>query len=260
MKKQNSKQRLFEVVARLDKTFQPKLNEDTGYEMPPTLNEEPRPLSQIAQEIYQDWRPVHPYAKPYLEAMSTLNSVEDKYMFDSGKSIVLYFLSNASMWRGETAKRIKAELKKIVGLKESLYEADEKKIKKKGFHINIEKDTLANKNFRKVLYTGEHMQLVLMTLKAKEEIGVETHPTNDQFFRFEAGTGKCVINGNEYEVTNGDCIIIPAKAEHNIINTGTEQLKMYTIYAPPHHKDGVVFKIKEEAEESKEKFDGKTTE
>jgi mannose-6-phosphate isomerase-like protein (cupin superfamily) len=142
----------------------------------------------------------------------------------------------------------------------ALNEAAEKKLNKKGFHTNIEKDTLANKNFRKMLYTGEHMQLVLMTLKPDEEIGMETHPDIDQFFRFEAGTGKAIINGNEYKVTDGDSIIIPAKSEHNIINTGKNELKMYTIYAPPHHKDGVIFKTKEEAEESKEKFDGKTTE
>lgn len=144
--------------------------------------------------------------------------------------------------------------------KPSLNEVKTKKSNKKGHHTNIEKDTLDNNNFRKVLYTGEHMQLVLMTLKPKEEIGIETHPTIDQFFRFEAGKGKCIINGNEYQVKDGDSIIIPSGSEHNIINTGKEPLKMYTIYTPPNHKDGIVFKTKEEAEESKEKFDGKTTE
>ena len=137
---------------------------------------------------------------------------------------------------------------------------NEAKSNKKGFHSNIEKDTLDNSNFRKVLYTGEHMQLVLMTLKPKEEIGMEVHPSNDQFFRFESGKGKCIINGNEYSVTDGDAIIIPSGSQHNIINTGIKPLKMYTIYAKPHHKDGVVFKTKEEAEESKEKFNGITTE
>lgn len=137
---------------------------------------------------------------------------------------------------------------------------ESKKSNKKGFHSNIEKDTLNNTNFRKVLYTGEHMQLVLMTLKPLEEIGIETHPTIDQFFRFESGEGKCIINGNEYSVTDGDAIIIPAGSKHNIINSGSKPLKMYTIYTPPNHKDGIVFKTKEEASESKEKFDGKTTE
>ena len=137
---------------------------------------------------------------------------------------------------------------------------ESKKSNKKGFHSNIEKDTLNNSNFRKVSYTGEHMQLVLMTLKPLEEIGMETHSTIDQFFRFESGEGKCVINGNEYSVTDGDAIIIPAGSKHNIINSGSKPLKMYTIYTPPNHKDGIVFKTKEEASESKEKFDGKITE
>ena len=118
MKPKDTKERLFEVVARLDKTFKPKLNEELGA----VLNEQNRPLSEIAREIYQDWRPVHPYAKPYLEAMSTLDSIDDNYMFDSGKSIVAYFLSIASTWRGETAKRIKAELKKMLGLKEGKFD------------------------------------------------------------------------------------------------------------------------------------------
>jgi mannose-6-phosphate isomerase-like protein (cupin superfamily) len=134
------------------------------------------------------------------------------------------------------------------------------KSNKKGFHTDIEKDTLDNSNFRKVLYTGEHTQLVLMTLNEGEEIGMEVHPDIDQFFRFESGSGQCVINGNEYDVKDGDCIIIPAGSQHNIINTGKEPLKMYTLYSPPHHKDGIVFKTKEAASKSKEEFDGKTTE
>jgi len=135
--------------------------------------------------------------------------------------------------------------------------------KKKGFNANIEKNTLENTNFRKVLYTSEHMQLVLMNLKPGEEIGAETHNDNDQFFRFESGSGKCIINGNEYNVKDGDAIIIPAGALHNVINNdGTKELKMYTIYAPAHHKDGIVRATKAEAEDenNKEEFDGKTTE
>jgi mannose-6-phosphate isomerase-like protein (cupin superfamily) len=132
---------------------------------------------------------------------------------------------------------------------------------KKGFHSNIEKDTLQNDDFRKVLYTGEHLQLVLMILKPGEEIGEETHETIDQFFRFEEGKGKCIINGNSYNVTNGDVIIIPFGSKHNIINVDKKaSLKMYTIYTPPNHKDGVTFETKEAAEKSKEEFDGVTTE
>jgi len=147
-------------------------------------------------------------------------------------------------------------MKKLV--KEKLYES--KQSGKRGFSTNIEQDTLSNDNFRKVLYTGKNMQLVLMTLKPGEEIGMESHATIDQFFRFEAGSGQCIINGNKYNVGNGDCVIIPAGSEHNIINTGKVAFQMYTIYTPPNHKDGVVFNTKEEASKSKEKFDGKTTE
>ncbi|MCJ7792613.1 MAG: cupin domain-containing protein [Candidatus Marinimicrobia bacterium] len=131
----------------------------------------------------------------------------------------------------------------------------------KGFCSNIEKDTLENKNFRKVLYTGKHSQLVLMSLKPNEEIGMEVHEDNDQFFRFEKGHGKCVIDDHEYELSDGVAIVVPAGAEHNIINTSaTEELKLYTIYSPPHHKDGIVRLTKEEATTHGAEFDGVTTE
>lgn len=131
----------------------------------------------------------------------------------------------------------------------------------KGFNANIEKETLENSNFRKVLYTGKNSQLVLMSLKPNEEIGMEVHPENDQFFRFEKGRGKCIIDGNEYEVGDGSAIVVPAGAQHNIINTSeTEDFKMYTIYSPAHHKDGIVRVTKEEAESNEAEFDGKTTE
>lgn len=131
----------------------------------------------------------------------------------------------------------------------------------KGYKDNIEKLTLENSNFRKVLYTSKHSQLVLMSLKPKEEIGMEVHPDNDQFFRFEKGQGKCIIDGNEYEVSDGVAIVVPAGAEHNVINVSeTEELKMYTIYSPAHHKDGIVRATKEEAEANEAEFDGVTTE
>ena len=131
----------------------------------------------------------------------------------------------------------------------------------KGFISNIEKDTLNNNDFRKVLYTGKHIQLVLMSLKPREEIGLETHFENDQFFRFESGEGKCLIDGNEYLLEDGVAVIIPAGAEHNIINTSeTKELKFYTIYSPAHHKDGIIRKTKKEAEEKEEDFDGVTSE
>jgi len=130
-----------------------------------------------------------------------------------------------------------------------------------GFHANIEQATLANADFRRVLYTAKHCQLVLMSLKPGEEIGMETHPDNDQFFRFEKGEGTCIIDGNEYALKDGMAIIVPAGAEHNVINTSaTEELKMYTIYSPAHHKDGIVRNTKEEAEADAPEFDGTTTE
>ena len=131
----------------------------------------------------------------------------------------------------------------------------------KGFHTNIEKDTLENANFRKVLYTGKHSQLVLMNLKPNEEIGMEVHSDNDQFFRFEKGEGKCIIDGNEYALSDGSVIVVPAGAEHNIINVSdSDDLKLYTIYSPAHHKDGIVRITKEEAISQEAEFDGQTTE
>lgn len=130
----------------------------------------------------------------------------------------------------------------------------------KGFKGNIEKETLDNENFRKVLYTGEHLQLVLMSLEAGEDISEEVHPDNDQFFRFESGTGKCTIDENNYQVSDGDVIVVPAGATHNVINTGTLALKMYAIYGPPNHRDKILRATKEDAEKNKEEFDGKTSE
>ena len=131
----------------------------------------------------------------------------------------------------------------------------------KGYKTNIEKDTLDNNNFRKVLYTSKHVQLVLMSLRPGQEIGEEIHHENDQFFRIEGGHGKCIIDDNEYEIKDGDAIVIPTGSKHNIINIDTQtDLKMYTLYAPPHHKDGILRHTKKEAEENAPEFDGKTTE
>lgn len=132
---------------------------------------------------------------------------------------------------------------------------------KKGFKQNIEELTLENEDFRKVLYTGVHSQLVLMSLLPGEEIGLETHQDNDQFFRFETGKGKVVIDGTEYDVEDGDAVVVPAGAEHNVINTSdSDPLRLYTIYSPSHHKDGIVRATKKEAMENEAEFDGVTTE
>lgn len=133
----------------------------------------------------------------------------------------------------------------------------------KGYNDNIEELTLTNTNFRKVLYTGKHAQLVLMSLKPGEEIGSEVHEEIDQFFRFESGEGKVLVDDNEYAVSDGSAVIVPAGAEHNVINTSaSEDLKLYTLYSPAEHKDGVIQATKEEAEarHEHERFDGQTTE
>lgn len=128
----------------------------------------------------------------------------------------------------------------------------------KGFVENIEKLTLENDNFRKVLYTGKHLQLVLMTLQAGEEIGREVHEGHDQFFRVEEGQGRISIDDNEYDVKDDDAMIVPAGAWHNVVNTGTTPLRLYTLYGPPEHRDGVLHPTK--ADEKEEHFDGTTTE
>ena len=131
----------------------------------------------------------------------------------------------------------------------------------RGYNDNIEQLTLDNEDFRRVLYTGKHAQLVLMRLKPGEEIGLETHNENDQFFRFESGEGMVFIDGNEHKVFDGSAVIVPAGAEHNVMNVSeTEDLKLYTLYAPSHHKDGIVRATREEAMANEEDFDGVTTE
>ena len=132
---------------------------------------------------------------------------------------------------------------------------------KKGFVGNIEKDTVKNSDFRKVLYTGKYSQLVLMSLKPGEEIGEETHDDVDQFFRFEAGEGAVVIDGVKHAVRDGCASIVPSGAKHNVINTSKKlDLKLYTIYSPPEHQDKVVRHTKAEAMAQEEHYDGKPTE
>ena len=129
-----------------------------------------------------------------------------------------------------------------------------------GYATNIENNTVKNNNFRQVVYTAKHCQLVLMSLRPGEDIGLEGHSDNDQFFRIEKGQGKCVIDGHEYEIRDGSAVVVPAGAEHNVINTGAEDLKLYTIYSPAHHQDGIARATKEEAMANEAEFDGVTTE
>jgi len=128
----------------------------------------------------------------------------------------------------------------------------------KGFVDDIEQLTNGNEDFRRVLYTGKHLQLVLMTLRPGEEIGEEVHEDRDQFFRLEDGAGTVVIDGTRHAVKDDDAIIVPAGARHNVINTGSKALKLYTLYGPPEHRDGVVHRRKSDVVE--EHFDGRTTE
>jgi mannose-6-phosphate isomerase-like protein (cupin superfamily) len=128
-----------------------------------------------------------------------------------------------------------------------------------GFVQSIEDLAVANNDFRRVLYTARNCQLVVMSLKPQEEIGAEVH-TLDQFFRVEAGTGEAVLDGVRTALRPGFAIVVPAGANHNIINTGTTPLKLYTLYAPPNHRDGVVHHTRQDAEADLEHFDGKTTE
>ncbi len=131
----------------------------------------------------------------------------------------------------------------------------------KGYHTNVENETLKNTDYRRVLYTGKHSQLVLMNLKPGEEIGEEVHNHLDQFFRFEEGEGKVVIDENQYFVEDGDAVIVPAGAKHNVVNISkSKDLKLYTIYSPPEHQDGTIRHTKADSLEKPEEFDGKTTE
>ena len=130
----------------------------------------------------------------------------------------------------------------------------------KGYVGNIEKQTEENDDFRRVLYTGHNLQLVLMAIQPGEEIGEEVHDDRDQFFRIEGGSGEVWIDGVCHKVKADDGIIVPQGARHNVKSTGKEPLKLYTIYGPPEHLDGTVHKTCAEAEASHEHFDGKTTE
>ncbi len=128
-----------------------------------------------------------------------------------------------------------------------------------GYVAHIEQLSLENDNFRKVLYTDKNSQLVLMSLLPHEEIGEEIHDV-DQFLRIEKGSGQAILNDIPHELIDGSIIIVPAGTRHNIVNTGADSMKLYTLYMPPHHRDGVIHKTKAEAEADTEHFDGKTTE
>lgn len=129
----------------------------------------------------------------------------------------------------------------------------------KGYVQNIESVSVKNENFRQVLYTAKNCQLVVMALNPKEEIGMEVHEL-DQFFRVEEGIGEAILDGVHKIISAGFAVLVPAGTNHNIVNTGTVPMKLYTLYSPPNHRDGVIHRTRAEAEKDDEQFDGKTTE
>ena len=130
----------------------------------------------------------------------------------------------------------------------------------KGYHDDIEQQTTSNSDFRRVVYTGGHLQLVLMSLPPGCDIGAEVHEDRDQFFRFEEGSGQVDIDDNTYDVVDGSAVVVPAGSRHNVRNTGDGPLKLYTLYGPPEHEDGTVHSTREDARRDHEHYDGKTTE
>jgi len=145
------------------------------------------------------------------------------------------------------------------GIERPMRQSNKEGIIMKGFVQDIEDLAVKNDEFRRVIYTAKHCQLVLMALKPKEEIGAEVHKL-DQFFRVEEGAGEAVLDGVRTAIRAGFAVVVPAGTKHNIINTGSVPLKLYTLYAPPNHRDGVVHHTREDAEADNEHFDGKTTE
>ena len=198
------------------------------------------------------------------------NAMADAHNPHKHEGIASYKLSHDSKTGAHKAvsagaKVASSKTLKIAGMKGGKEPGKKKtgasKTVKSGFVADIEEETRKNTDFRRVLYTGENCQFVLMCLKPMEDIGMETHDTVDQFFRFEEGNGSVVINGKKHAVKDGGGVIVPCGAAHNVINTSkTAALKLYTIYSPPNHRDKVVRKTKQEALAKEEHYDGKTTE
>lgn len=173
------------------------------------------------------------------------------------KSNYLSFLEN--LRTPENSATVESLIRGYVVCFESSEESPETEVTPlEGIVVDIEKETVENGDYRRVLYTGKHSQLVLMSLKPGEDIGEEVHGEIDQFFRIDGGSGKVVISGVEHALKDGSAFIVPAGAKHNVINTGSEDLKLYSVYSPPNHKDGTVHPSKDAA--SEEPFDGKVTE
>jgi mannose-6-phosphate isomerase-like protein (cupin superfamily) len=174
-------------------------------------------------------------AKTWMTTPRYMEETGEQRDCDEGRAV-------SRTWRHESARRV-----------------GDKGVAMKGFVQDIEDLAVKNDEFRRVLYTAQHCQLVVMALKPKEEIGAEVH-TLDQFFRVEEGTGEAILDGVKTAIRAGFAIVVPAGANHNIINTGSVPLKLYTLYAPPNHRDGIVHHTRVDAEADSEHFDGKTTE
>ena len=165
----------------------------------------------------------------------------------------LGFTNQASVWTRLPTRKLTGRTASASPF--SVFAAEQKS----GFVTDIEKDTTENTDFRRVLYTGEHLQLVLMSLEAQEDIGSETHPDTDQFFRVDGGSGMVTIGGKDHPIKNGSAFVIPAGTEHNV-TAGDEGLKVYSLYGPPNHADGTINFTRYDAEKSVEKYNGITTE
>jgi mannose-6-phosphate isomerase-like protein (cupin superfamily) len=194
-----------------------------------------------------------------LMAAVITHMVEQRITMDARKAKMEEEMMQHMMQHMQMGKESMSQCPMMKGMKDMDVNSGDAQIEQKGFVQDIEGLAIKNDEFRRVLYTAKHCQLVVMSLKPKEEIGAEVHKL-DQFFRVEEGSGEAVLNGVRTAIRAGFAVIVPAGMNHNIINTGSVPLKLYTLYAPPNHRDGVVHHTREDAEADNEHFDGKTTE
>jgi mannose-6-phosphate isomerase-like protein (cupin superfamily) len=194
-----------------------------------------------------------------LMAAVITHMVEQRITMDARKAKMEEEMMQHMMQHMQMGKESMLQCPMMKGMKDMDVNSGDAQIEQKGFVQDIEGLAIKNDEFRRVLYTAKHCQLVVMSLKPKEEIGAEVHKL-DQFFRVEEGSGEAVLNGVRTAIRAGFAVIVPAGMNHNIINTGSVPLKLYTLYAPPNHRDGVVHHTREDAEADNEHFDGKTTE
>jgi mannose-6-phosphate isomerase-like protein (cupin superfamily) len=194
-----------------------------------------------------------------LMAAVITHMVEQRITMDARKAKMDEEMMQHMMQHMQMGKESMSQCPMMKGMKDMDANLGDAQTEQKGFVQDIESLAIKNAEFRRVLYTAKHCQLVVMSLKPKEEIGAEVHKL-DQFFRVEEGSGEAVLNGVRTAIRAGFAVVVPAGLAHNIINTGSVPLKLYTIYSPPNHRDGVVHHTRADAEADNEHFDGKTTE